>query len=129
MTLPSGACIPIKRLPEWGLYGSVVEPIVPAPLCPSPPTIMLTSASSRATTQLWHRRLGHIHGEGLRRIVSLVDGIPESMIKAEFCGPCALSKSKIADISKLPGSRNYPPFHTINMDSWGPVEPSLHGNN
>jgi hypothetical protein len=52
MTLPYGACIPNMRLLEWGLYGLVVEPIVPAPLCPSLPTILLTSASSRATAQL-----------------------------------------------------------------------------
>jgi hypothetical protein len=105
-----------------------VEPILPTSILSPPPTVALLSATSRGTGQLWHRRLGHIHVEGIMRTFPLVTCLPPSLSHLKFCSPCVLPKSTIANKSTTPGSRDSP-RSTLNLDSWGHVEPSLQGNN
>jgi hypothetical protein len=113
-----------------GLYGLMAEPILPTPLLRSFPTVViLISGASRLTTHLWHRRLGHIHHDGICNTIPRSTCIPYSLHKAEFCAPCAIAKSSVAARRRDPGSRHKAPFHTLNLDTWGPVETSLRGNN
>jgi hypothetical protein len=129
MTLSSGAEIPIRRILEWGLYGLMAEPIMPTPLLRSLPSVVLLSGASRLTAQLWHRRLGHIHHDGICNTIPRSIGILGSLRKAEFCAPCAIAKSSVAARCRHHGSRHQAPFHTLNLDTWGHVETSLQGNN
>mmetsp|Transcript_12208 Transcript_12208/g.21922 ORF Transcript_12208/g.21922 Transcript_12208/m.21922 type:complete len:175 (-) Transcript_12208:2270-2794(-) len=71
-----------------------------------PPSVVLLSGASRLTAQLWHRRLGHIHHDGICNTISRSTGIPGSLSKAEFCTPCAIAKSSVAARCRDPGSRH-----------------------
>jgi hypothetical protein len=75
MTLSTGAEIPIRRIHECGLYGLMAEPIWPTPLLRSYLAVVLLSGASRLTTQLWHRRLGHIHHDGICNTIPRSTGI------------------------------------------------------
>lgn len=77
------------------------------------------------STELWHKRLGHISNSGLRKLKDIVDGIdidvkPES---SQVCEHCIEGKQ-----TKLPHNqkrvRAKRPLQLIHSDLFGPVSPN-----
>ena len=76
---------------------------------------------------LIHRRLCHLHDDGIRRLSAMkVPGIPHSgMFQAlPFCHCCTTAKSTGADICRQSTRDHDPPtcFYMIAADLWGPVD-------
>lgn len=74
-------------------------------------------------TELWHRRLGHISNTGLRKLVTMVDGINiEFGDDMQICKECVEGKQ-----TKLPHNeerfRARRPLELIHSDLFGPVSP------
>ena len=41
---------------------------------------------------LWHKRLGHIHSQGLKELKNMVYGLPQVEDNNEVCEGCAMGK-------------------------------------
>ena len=74
---------------------------------------------------VWHRRLGHLSFEGLRKLLKMSNGIPltDKQIKAKLgaiCPVCATTKS-VVKIPRDPASRRFEEAgRLIHVDVWGP---------
>ena len=122
-TLEDGAC-------RLDVHGAVSIPLVQEhglvwlPTIPPPNGKVLHAAPAKVTNQLWHRRLGHMGAETLRRtaagnVVGMTfspgSGLPH-------CDVCATWKSRVQDVPRN-GERRDPgqPMHTVGFDVYGPM--------
>jgi transposase InsO family protein len=72
--------------------------------------------ATKATIDLWHRRLGHLHAAALRRLDSSVHGIIlNSSGPVDRCEPCMLAKSHQL-IARAPQARAARAFQKIHLD-------------
>ena len=88
--------------------------------------------SAAVSKVIAHRRLCHLHDEGMRKLAAMrIPGLPSSGMFSPlpFCSSCTLGKSTVADICRDSSRHSDPPlpFHTMAIDIWGPVHQSAIG--
>ena len=91
----------------------------------NPALALLSSKATKATPELWHRRLGHLGYDNLARLVPMVDGIDVSpadfkAAKAEPCEPCLKGKQHRLPFPTSATSTSRP-LELIHMDLCGPM--------
>ena len=63
---------------------------------------------------LWHQRLGHLNYYDLRRLLSLVDGIPitdsQKSVDSGVCPPCLIGKHQKSYLRRIPVARTESPL-------------------
>ncbi|KAD2804123.1 hypothetical protein E3N88_37500 [Mikania micrantha] len=87
-------------------------------------------SAHRASSDLWHQRLGHPHPQLLKSMLSLFQlPVTSSSCSVSFCEPCAIGKSsKLHLLSSTFTSSNV--LDLIISDVWGPSPvPSSEGHN
>ena len=80
----------------------------------------------RASAAEWHRRLGHMHAEGLKKVLHpelLTDKIPDKF----ECRVCIESKHQVS-YSRVPATRSTVPFEKVHSDMCGPFRVTSTGN-
>jgi Reverse transcriptase (RNA-dependent DNA polymerase)/Pol polyprotein, beta-barrel domain/gag-polypeptide of LTR copia-type/GAG-pre-integrase domain len=88
--------------------------------------LAIGSLSSRASIEIWHRRLGHIHYDSIRHMVNkdLVRGMeipPDSKEPSAICSPCVEGKHVRTPIPKETSMRADTVLGRIFSDIWGPA--------
>ena len=80
------------------------------------------SQANKSVAWLWHRRLGHLSFNYLRKLKpNLFLNVKDNDFK---CGVCELAKSK--KISYIPSSnKTVVPFMVIHSDIWGPAKVAI----
>lgn len=78
------------------------------------------------TEDLWHKRLGHIGAQNLKRLTKMVDGLENlKVVGNEFCDICLEGKQ-----TRLPfnGTREPTtrPLERVHSDLCGPIKPVAH---
>lgn len=74
---------------------------------------------------MWHRRLGHLGVENMRRLLKVSEGInlTNQQVREKLgtiCPVCATTRA-IVKIPRDPATRRYKkPGDLIHLDSWGP---------
>jgi transposase InsO family protein len=78
----------------------------------------------KPTLSVWHRRLGHLGYENVKRTATMTTGIEldEREDTPEFCRPCVMSKS-MRTVSRKPQERATNTFDLIHLDVLGPITP------
>ena len=122
LALPDGTKVSLES--DNGLYW--------LPCNFSASTTHVAAPSPAVSKLLLHRRLAHLHDEGIRRLSAMkVPGIPGSGMfqPLPFCRCCALGKSTVADICRQSTRDHDPPtcFFMMAVDNWGPVDTSAIG--
>jgi hypothetical protein len=78
------------------------------------------------TIELWHRRLGHLGHENVKKTATLTDGITiRDMSHAKTCKACLLAKSK-RTVSRMPQVRSTEAFDKIHVDVISPITPKAY---
>lgn len=82
------------------------------------------------TTQLWHRRLGHISYTYLQKMAQekLIPVSTNTIIaeKENVCDVCVKSKQTKATHSQIISQRSHRPLQLIHSDVCGPITPETH---
>jgi transposase InsO family protein len=78
----------------------------------------------KPTMNVWHRRLGHLGYENVKKTATMTTGmeLDEREDTAEFCKPCIMSKS-MRTVSRKPQERATNTFDLIHLDVLGPITP------
>ena len=130
VSLPDSTRIPLDR--DNGLWW------LPCTF-PSTPTaasadasIPVAAPSPVISKTLTHRRLCHLHDEGIKRLAAMnISGVPKSVLTQPlpFCKCCVMGKSTVADICRQSTRNHDPPtcFYMMAIDLWGPVDCSAIG--
>ncbi|UYV84378.1 FHDC1 [Cordylochernes scorpioides] len=85
---------------------------------------------SENKTQEWHRKLGHIGMQNLRKLESLVDGMELNKLEKQendVCEICIMAKQTRKSFGNE-RSRATRPLEIVNTDLCGPIEPLTHDN-
>lgn len=81
------------------------------------------------STNLWHRRMGHLNIGDVRRLASMVDGIGQ--LKNDMngvCEPCQLGKQARKPFHSQSGPRSSRMLELIHTDVCGPITPPTYDN-
>jgi hypothetical protein len=77
---------------------------------------------SKATADIWHKRLGHLYPEALHQLPNMVKGmeivgpiLPTRDCDPRLCETCQLAKAK-RQISRRPQTRNFGRFGRVHFD-------------
>lgn len=81
-----------------------------------------TMLAQTKNTALWHRRLGHLHYDAVRRLC----GASESPVK-DKCGTCCLGKLRRNSFPKGEATRAKVPLEIVHSDVVGKVTPKSRG--
>jgi hypothetical protein len=125
MRLPCGAEVYFGTVAGSSLYA------LRSTILPRSTAMALAASSPAASTELWHRRLGHLHAEGMKKLLrSEVTGLDFcGSVPLPFCEACALGKSHVAPISRELSPLPSAVGELIGIDLWGPMNtPSLGGH-
>ncbi|UYV79748.1 FHDC1 [Cordylochernes scorpioides] len=85
---------------------------------------------SENKTQEWHRKLGHIGMQNLRKLESLVDGMELNKLEKlenDVCEICIMAKQTRKSFGNE-RSRATRPLEIVHTDLCGPIEPLTHDN-
>ncbi|UYV80232.1 K02A2.6-like, partial [Cordylochernes scorpioides] len=85
---------------------------------------------SENKTQEWHRKLGHIGMQNLRKLESLVDGMELNKLEKQendVCEICIMAKQTRNSFGNE-RSRATRPWEIVHTDLCGPIEPLTHDN-
>ena len=84
--------------------------------------LMATSGVSRkASFDLWHNRLGHIHFDVISSLNKLgVLNVTSVLPKPVICKPCQVSKSQRLPFELNPKRASHP-LDLVHCDLWGPA--------
>ena len=127
LALPSGTRVPLYC--ENGLYWLSCS----FPSDVTSEDVPMAAPSPVLSKSLMHRRLCHLHDDGIRRLSAMkISGIPQTpgMFQAlPFCKCCTLAKSTVANICRQSTRDHDPPtcFYMMAVDIWGPVDISSIG--
>ena len=121
--LPSGSKLPL--LCDNGLFWLPCE-------FPGAPSLVAAPSSATDTKSVIHRRLCHLHDDGIRRLAAMkIPGMPQGGMfqHLQFCRCCSLAKSTAADICRQSTRDHDPPtcFYMMAIDLWGPVDKAAIG--
>ena len=84
-----------------------------------------SSAKEEQDVKLWHRRLGHLHLRGMKKIISkeAVRGIPKLLIdEGRVCGECQVGKQTKTSHPKLGHPTTSRVLELLHMDLMGPMQ-------
>lgn len=81
--------------------------------------------SEDETTQLWHRRFGHLNMKGLRMLAyrKMVEGLPIVKASNKLCSSCVTGKQHRDSFPKKSLWRATKPLQLVNSDICGPITP------
>ena len=94
---------------------------------PGAPSLVAAPSSATDTKSVIHRRLCHLHDDGIRRLAAMkIPGMHQGGMfqPLQFCRCCSLAKSTAADICSQSTRDHDPPtcFYMMAIDLWGPVD-------
>ena len=74
-------------------------------------------------TDLWHKRLGHVHYRNLYRLSKqeLIRGLPKLQKLDKICGECQIGKQTRNSHKKVNSNTTTRPFELLHMDLIGPT--------
>ena len=132
LSLPDGSKIPLET--DNGLWWlpCTFPRNVPTSATHASPVVPVAAPSPVLSKSLIHRRLCHLHDDGIRRLAAMhLSGIPQQSLSQPlpFCRCRVLGKSTVADISRRPTRHNDPRvcFYMMAADLWGPVDTAAIG--
>ena len=112
----------------------VTDPDRPADRChqTSPANTDATAATPAhaPSAAILHRRCCHLNDADITKLIRMGCLGKPRIIGDTFCKPCAMAKSRVADINRQSTRESDPPtpFHTVAMDIWGPMStPAIGG--
>ena len=70
---------------------------------------------ARATTDIWHLRIGHLHNEALQKLPEVTDGVELSCTSLSHCKTCHTAKAHQI-ISRCPQERVTTPLTYLHLD-------------
>lgn len=81
--------------------------------------------SEDMTTELWHRRFGHLNMKGLRMLAyrKMVDGLPIIKASKKLCTSCVIGKQHRDSFPKKSLWRATKPLQLVHSDICGPITP------
>jgi transposase InsO family protein len=107
-----------------GLYRLVGETLTDCSEIDSSQEIhaMSCTSNNRSSVALWHRRLGHFHSQGLRRMISAgaVKGMPKLTISNSTCMQCLKGKQSRKAIPKQRTTDTTGILQLVHSDIAGP---------
>ena len=110
------------RNPANGLYRLQGDTILGCHEVPSaqPKALALMSAPCNAST--WHKRLGHFHYQGIRRMIKFgaVHGLPQMSIRNFHYSSCLTGKQSRKSISKVRSHESTEILELVHSDVAGP---------
>ena len=77
-----------------------------------------------------HRRCCHLNEADIQKLIRMGSLGKPRIIGDTFCKPCAMAKSRVANVNRESTRASDPPspFHTVAMDIWGPMStPAIGG--
>lgn len=82
-------------------------------------------ATSESTTNLWHKRCGHLHMKGLRTLAykNMVTGLPILKASSKVCSGCIVGKQHLDSFLKASTWRANQHLQLIHSDICGPITP------
>ncbi|WP_281284697.1 DDE-type integrase/transposase/recombinase, partial [Cobetia crustatorum] len=80
-------------------------------------------------TELWHKRLGHVHYRNLFRLSKreLIRGLPKLQKVDKICGECQLGKQIRSSHKKVNSNTTSRPLELLHMDLIGPTRTESRG--
>ena len=84
----------------------------------------LLSKASESESQLWHRRMAHLHFRKMNYITrnSLVEGVPlKSFVTEDKCVPCKMGKQHKKSHKSKAQNSIATMFDPLHMDLFGPI--------
>ena len=90
----------------------------------------IVSTKPRNTMETWHRRLGHLNEQDVKKLADgLATGIElKSGDEPQYCEPCAVEKSIQQPFTKTDEEKSeLEPFDTVHIDYAGPIARSIDG--
>ena len=86
------------------------------------PVYAITSHDLSQKVALWHKRLGHFHYQGIRRMIQYgaVQGLPQMSIGNTPCQSCMLVKQSRKSIPKLKTCETTETLQLVHLDVAGP---------
>ena len=89
----------------------------------SPSTCNQTNQTIKGDINLWHKRLGHLNKDDVKRTIGCGDNLKE------VCETCALGKQTSKPVPKETQNKSQKPLELVYSDILGPFEvPSLNGS-
>ncbi len=73
--------------------------------------------------ELWHRRLGHLHTNGVKKLINLSERITLLNEKEFICESCLIGKSTKLPFPSVNRARSSRPLELIHSDVCGPITP------
>ena len=90
--------------------------------------LLIEGAMVTQTGSLWHRRMGHIGKDGLKKLHKAVDGLEgRQEDNTKVCEPCAMGKIHREAVKKTKEKRATAPGEVVCTDVAGPFTESMGG--
>ncbi|KAL1582041.1 hypothetical protein WHR41_09299 [Cladosporium halotolerans] len=101
--------------PEGGLFMLRV---------PETRTVIAATALRPTSLEVWHKRLGHLGYDSVKRLAALSEGLEltDTRVQTSSCEACSLSKSQKTYVSST-GCKAKEVFELIHSDIVGPITP------
>jgi hypothetical protein len=88
----------------------------------------ITSAIPELDINIWHRRMGHLGEDNVRKLAKMVEGMGINVrTTVGVCGAC-LERKQIRQPSHQPATRTTEPLELIYSDLCEPIDPSTYGS-
>ena len=85
------------------------------------------ASTSAFDIDIWHRRMGHLGEDNVRKLAKMVDGMEIKVgTTVGVCEPCLEGKQH-RQPSHKPATRAKEPLELIHSDLCGPIEPTTYG--
>lgn len=90
----------------------------------------LHASSGDSTTNLWHKRFGHLNMKGLRTLAyrKMVIGLPILKASSKMCTGCVVGKQHRDSFPKASSWRARKPLQLLHADICGPITPKSNSN-
>src|SRR3984885_8291760 len=87
----------------------------------------VTSATPELDIDIWHRRMGHLGEDNVRKLAKMVEGmVIKSRTEVGVCEACLEGKQH-RQPSHQPATRATEPLELIHSDLCGPIDPTTYG--
>src|SRR5579859_3429582 len=90
-------------------------------------TAQVTSVTPELDIDIWHRRIGHLGEDNIKKLAKMVDGMGIKVrTTVGVCEACLEGKQH-RQLSHQPATRAKEPLELIHSDLCGPIDPTTHG--